>query len=1758
MINIQDNKKKILVSSFIIFLFVFCVVSTYADSNSIKISAPQSWVITNINDTEAPYDIESVSYDGDFFKLNIRAHTNLLDIPKNATSIAPMILEQNLTGKDLKVAIFNLPMLKNRLNIKVKDNNRDKDIDTITFFDDYNRTTGIMNYTFNISANYEQFEDMIICTEEHICDVEERLISYKRDKVILKLGDSSIYVTAELSTDLKIVQTGFANDTDYVASLDVSEGKLFMGQINSSYDLTDGLVGWWSWDNNNTWDYSGINNHGNVNPGTLGEDKWKNSSYCQVGRCLNFDGVNDYVQLPSAFDDIIDEEVTVIGWFYQTKSAPSNDWFIARDWYGPIFSEFNSGRYLIWRFGENSSAYTAITSGSSFDVDTWYHVAITSKKNGRLISYYNSVVDDNVSQSYKIGEMAYLRFGQSSGGFTGMIDQVKIYNRTLSASEISDDYQRGLAGLETNVSSTGLVLWTKLNESSPTDIAEDDSGNGYDGVLHNYPPEITNGKLLQGMDFDGVEDYIGGITDESLNLEDAITISLWVKYNTGYGQSFPQLINREGASGGYRMYTDAGSGQLYILINNGIDSDTTGSVTPVNENEWTHIVWTYNGSYSVIYLNGTETNNEYNSVEIVGTVGKELKIGGVSTRYTDGIMDDIRIYNRVLSAVEISELYNITEDKYETNIDELLSSAITYDIISNMNTSIVVEIPQVDTDIYFTPTYIAYESSRSSEKNGGNNGLVGCWNFNYPTGSITFDCSGYGSDGVINSAIFTDDTYNNIGHSIKLDGVNDYISIPISDELNITGYNITISFWLKHGILASNRGIIDRNWGSSGSYQIFSTSSNDVTFQIGSGNFGITDGISNDVWYHFAYTQNSTHEVIYVNGVINNSGSGVTSMIGNDRNAVEIGRGFNSAGTNFNGTIDNVQIWNRPLSATEIIDQYSNDLPRYKNITFNTTNSDWFNNEIIGTIENYFNEPNLTRIRINNTYLLNQYDLYNINISNHVTFNSNNIQGVWYDSYTGNSDNSTLKDTTDYSQWVDTCEFGNITGQVLCMNFNELYGTIVHNRANNSVNEDGNLINMNTGVNNGNSGWTRNGYLSGAIEFDGINDYINIGNDASITNFTDEITVSGWIKTTKISGNTVISHWGAYNFWIYSGVLQGGIWTGDCTFDSNKCTSTTLVNDDIFHHFVLVYNSTEQILYIDNVAQSDIESCSGNILYDASDVFIGAADWGSNWFDGTIDEVKIFNKAKDQDWITAEYELRKNYYDHLINQEGVIAANENLDIFITNGTTPGPRIQFVNPTQIDNYNQTSNYTYINWTVEDTNIDTVIFNWNGVNTTMVDYYSNESILITGAYTYYVWANDTIGNENQTEIRTINIGSGEQVNINYTSPIVVNQYNDVNINISKNVGSSINYTLPYELSHINVNSIILYNSTDSNITYTLTDNIVNFSISTYENYTISLSVELLYHISTSNYSICPALYIDYGDKCRYVTSTDDRYTYYYSYYVNVTESNMTDYNMQILNKSQSDMTDFGSYNLISLTLNGSNNNITEQLNNSYYNATVTNDTLTVGLYEVLLSYFVWTGETVEGTGSGPPGEDITPGNIEPNVTIIQPDIIIYKKGVVKNYTQYINITNHNEQIVYYYIEINCIEGDNICEYINFNDETQSLGFYLSPNQTTSIEYYLYMQGDIENTRYFNITLSVLERDNMVPTDYTKIVRVESKFIDIIYILDRNIFPTDFTRPMFGRTNITVFEGVIAVLTILVIGLIIKICYGGNNKRKKKEDY
>ena len=448
--------------------------------------------------------------------------------------------------------------------------------------------------------------------------------------------------------------------------------------IDANPDLESGLVGHWTFDGKDM--ISNIaDRSGNGNDGYLTNQTPTTTSIGVLGQALEFDGVDDYVNIPDD-DTLSPTNITVMTWVYDPSFCTTNcqDTLISKDYNEWELNILNSGgcvkKVAAYVGGASNSACgnTTVTAGE------WHYIGFTY--DGSTITVYldgepdgtkaNTAGISNQSDAVFIGARSPFIFPADA-----FFDDTRIYNRVLSYPEIQRLY--GL-GATTHINTTidanpdlesGLVgHWTFDGKDMISNIA-DRSGNGNDGYLTNQTPTTTSiGVLGQALEFDGVDDYVSvdtGGTD-LVTASEPYTVGFWMYVNS-YQTSFPSLFQLE-SSGTYPLAaiinTDS---SLYRPLSFG--SRTGGDWLRARPSEdfsadlvgkWNHATIVYDGgsglSSLTFYLNGVEKT--LTTADEFGVTANTTYLGLTST-YLDGKLDDFRIYNRALSTEEIKRLYEL-------------------------------------------------------------------------------------------------------------------------------------------------------------------------------------------------------------------------------------------------------------------------------------------------------------------------------------------------------------------------------------------------------------------------------------------------------------------------------------------------------------------------------------------------------------------------------------------------------------------------------------------------------------------------------------------------------------------------------------------------------------------------------------------------------------------------------------------------------------------------------------------------------------------------------------------------------------------------------------------------------------------------------------------------------------------------------------------------------------------------------------------
>lgn len=197
------------------------------------------------------------------------------------------------------------------------------------------------------------------------------------------------------------------------------------------------------------------------------------------------------------------------------------------------------------------------------------------------------------------------------------------------------------------VPKSGLVGWWPFNGN-----ANDESGNGNNGT--NSGAMLTKdryGKINSAYSFNGLNNYI--VTPRK-NLTN-FSLSIWC--NTNQLDQYTSLVDAYQEN--WEVYLKNFSPTFTAWISAPGNYNENVSETSIKKNEWNHLVFTYSTSETKIYLNNSLISI-FKNINITNSTNGNFYFGASisgNEQYFNGVLDDIAIYNRVLTSEEVNQLY---------------------------------------------------------------------------------------------------------------------------------------------------------------------------------------------------------------------------------------------------------------------------------------------------------------------------------------------------------------------------------------------------------------------------------------------------------------------------------------------------------------------------------------------------------------------------------------------------------------------------------------------------------------------------------------------------------------------------------------------------------------------------------------------------------------------------------------------------------------------------------------------------------------------------------------------------------------------------------------------------------------------------------------------------------------------------------------------------------------------------------------------
>lgn len=176
----------------------------------------------------------------------------------------------------------------------------------------------------------------------------------------------------------------------------------------------------------------------------------------------------------------------------------------------------------------------------------------------------------------------------------------------------------------------------------------------------------TTGKVNQAFNFNGTNAYVSFSDNQTLKINEVFSISVWVKPSNLSNlfwivSDYP--FEPGGGQRGYAFLIDNATPGFYYVRNNGFtngENNYLGMGSTISLNVWSHIVFVFNQGVSYqYYLNGTLVRNQGqlsgNIIYPYNTVYDAPYIGSTAST---GLFDGVTMWNKALTQVEVTELYN--------------------------------------------------------------------------------------------------------------------------------------------------------------------------------------------------------------------------------------------------------------------------------------------------------------------------------------------------------------------------------------------------------------------------------------------------------------------------------------------------------------------------------------------------------------------------------------------------------------------------------------------------------------------------------------------------------------------------------------------------------------------------------------------------------------------------------------------------------------------------------------------------------------------------------------------------------------------------------------------------------------------------------------------------------------------------------------------------------------------------------------------
>jgi hypothetical protein len=194
----------------------------------------------------------------------------------------------------------------------------------------------------------------------------------------------------------------------------------------------------------------------------------------------------------------------------------------------------------------------------------------------------------------------------------------------------------------------GLVGAWGFNETSGR-LAADRSGRGNSGRI--FGAARVAGRFGRALHFDGTGDFVAVRDSASLDFKHGMTLEAWVKPTSGPRHWRPVIVKQRKRGAAYGLFTAGRNGRASARLRTTRTGKLSGRPAR-GGGAWKHLAATWNGKVMRLYVNGRPAGKKRLSKRAAKSAGR-LLIGGSRGGSFKGVIDEVRIYRRALSASQI-------------------------------------------------------------------------------------------------------------------------------------------------------------------------------------------------------------------------------------------------------------------------------------------------------------------------------------------------------------------------------------------------------------------------------------------------------------------------------------------------------------------------------------------------------------------------------------------------------------------------------------------------------------------------------------------------------------------------------------------------------------------------------------------------------------------------------------------------------------------------------------------------------------------------------------------------------------------------------------------------------------------------------------------------------------------------------------------------------------------------------------------------